>query len=242
MANDFSLEEARHIALAAQGFDRARPDFSRTYDLAERVLPSKCYRRKVARDNAQCELLRLAAGSHGIGTVSDLADYYRIPIREARGRVVELVRAGDLREVQVKGWREPGYLHSKARMPGEIRASALLSAFDPLIWHRLRTARLFGFNYRLEMFRPAAKRKWGYYVLPYLLGDRLVARVDLKAARAGRRLLVLAAYIEPGEKPAVVARGLATELRTMATWLGLDSVVVEHRGGLARSLAAAVQA
>jgi uncharacterized protein YcaQ len=219
-----------------------RANFSRTYDLAERVIPAEHHGRKVDREEAQRELLRLAVRSHGVGTAADLADYYRMPIREARLRIAELVEAGDLRAAQVEGWREPAYLHPKAKLPGRIEASALLSPFDPVVWYRPRAARLFDFDYRIEIFTPQEKRRWGYYVLPFLLGDRLVARVDLKADRAGRRLLVLAAYIETGAQPDSVADALAAELWTMAGWLGLDSVSVERRGGFARALAAAARA
>jgi uncharacterized protein YcaQ len=195
----------------------------------------------VGREEAQRELLRLAARSQGLCAASDLADYYRMPVREARQRIEELVEAGELREVRVEGWREPAYLHPKARLPRRIGASALLSPFDPLIWYRARVGRLFDFDYRIEIFVPQAKRKWGCYVLPFLLGDRLAARVDLKADRTKRRLLVLAAYIEPHAEPSAVADALASELRTMAAWLGLDSIAVGRRGGLARPLAAAVR-
>jgi uncharacterized protein YcaQ len=218
-----------------------RPNFARTYDLAERVIPAEHHNRKVDREEAQRDLLLLAARSHGVGTVGDLADYYRMPIREARQRIAELVEAGDLREAQVEGWRELAYLHPKAKLPGRIEAAALLSPFDPVVWYRQRAARLFDFDYRIEIFTPQEKRRWGYYVLPFLLGERLVARVDLKADRAGRRLLVLAAYIEPGAEPGAVADALAAELWTMAEWLGLDSISVERRGGFARTLAAAVR-
>ncbi len=217
-----------------------RPNFARVFDLAERVIPPEHYRRMMEREEAQRELLRLAAGAHGVGTAADLADYYRMPVREARPRLAELVEAGELEEVRVEGWREPAYLHKEARLPPRSDASALLSPFDPLIWYRPRTARLFHFDYRLEIFVPQAKRRWGYYVLPFLLGDRLVARVDLKADRSERRLLVLAAYLEPQAKPSVVAGALAAELRAMSDWLGLDSVAVERRGNLARALAGVV--
>jgi uncharacterized protein YcaQ len=215
--------------------------FMRSYDLAERVLPSEHHRREVARDEAQRELLRQAARAHGVGTVGDLADYYRMPVREAGQRLRELVAAGELREVQVEGWREPAYLHPEARLPRRLDAAALLSPFDPVVWCRPRVARLFGVDYRIEIYVPQEKRKWGYYVLPFLLGDRLVARVDLKADRAGRRLLVPAAHLESGAEAGAVAAALAAELRKMADWLGLDSVVVGRRGGFARALAAAVR-
>jgi uncharacterized protein YcaQ len=177
-----------------------------------------------------------------VGTASDLADYYRMPVREARPRINELVGADKLREVRVEDWREQAYLHPKARMLRRIAASALLSPFDPVIWHRARAARLFNFEYRFEIFVPQAKRKWGSYVLPFLLGERLVARVDLKADRIKRRLLVPAAYIEPDTEPGEVAETLAEELRLMAGWLDLDSVVVGRRGGFARQLSAAIEA
>ncbi len=220
-------------------------NFARAYDLAERVIPPEVYRRRMADAEARRELLRLAARSHGVGVAADLADYYRMPLREARQGIAELVEAGELREVRVEGWREPAYLHADARLPRGAPpgpgATALLSPFDPLIWYRKRVARLFGFDYRVEIYVPREKRKWGYYVLPFLLGDRLVARVDLKAERKDRRLLVLAAHLDPGAKPGEVASALARELRFMAAWLELDSIRVERRSGFARALAAAVR-
>ncbi|MBI3471430.1 MAG: YcaQ family DNA glycosylase [Candidatus Solibacter usitatus] len=223
--------------LAAAG---RRPDFSRVYDLAERVLPPQVRGRKVEREEAQRELLRRAARAHGVSLADDLADYYRMPAREARPRLAELVETGELQQVRVEGWRQPAYLDPQARLPRRIDAAALLSPFDPVIWRRARAARLFDFEYRVEIFFPAAKRRWGFYVLPFLLGDRLVARVDLKADRAQRRLLVLAAYLEPHAAPRAVAAALARELRTMADWLDLDSVAVGRRGDFSRALAAAV--
>ena len=219
-----------------------RPNFARAFDLAERRLPPHHYARRSTHEESQRELLRLAARAHGVGTVADLADYYRMPVRVARGRLAELVTAGELREVRVEGWPEAAYLHPQAKRPPRIEAAALLSPFDPVVWYRPRTHRLFGFDFRLEIFVPRPKRRWGYYVLPFLLGDRLVARVDLKAERALRRLHVLAAYAEPRVRPGPVAEALAVELKTMASWLKLDSIAVGRRGGLARSLAAALRA
>lgn len=235
----------RQVLEAHFGFGRLavadrRANFARVYDLAERLIPPEHHRRKVEREEAQRQLLRQAARAHGLGTAGDLADYYRMPVREARQRIAELVEAGELREVRVESWRQPAYLHPEARLPRRIDASALLSPFDPVVWTRARAARLFNFDYRIEIFVPQAKRRWGYYVLPFLLGDRFVARVDLKADRERRRLLVLAAYIEPDAEPGAVADALAAELRTMAAWLNLDSVAVGRRGGFARLLAAAV--
>jgi uncharacterized protein YcaQ len=217
-----------------------RPNFARAYDLADRVLPPQHHARQVETEDAQRELLRLASRSHGVGTAADLADYYRMPVRAARPRLAELVDSGDLREVRIEGWREPAYLHGAARLPLRIAAATLLSPFDPVVWYRPRAARLFDFDYRFEIFVPQAQRRWGCYVLPFLLGDCLVARVDLKADRTRRRLLVLAAYLEPGAESGVVAEALAAELQTLAKWLDLDAITIGRRGNFARPLAAAV--
>jgi len=233
-----------HFGRGLLGITARRSDFSRLYDLAERVVPPEHYGREVVREEAERALLLQAAGALGVGTAGDLADYYRMSVREARPRLAELVAAGDLRQMRVEGWREPAYIQSSARRPREVKAAALLSPFDPLIWCRERVARLFGFEYRVEIFVPREKRRWGYYVLPFLFGERLVARVDLKADRDGRRLVVLAAYREPDRKPPAassreIAEALARELRTMAEWLDLESAVVERRGDFALELARA---
>jgi hypothetical protein len=178
-------------------------------------------------------LLGLAGRALGIATAVDLADYYRIPVREARPRLAELVEAGDLRATRVEGWGAPAYMHREARVPRSIDAATLLSPFDPVVWYRPRAQRLFQFEYRIEIFVPQLQRKWGYYVLPFLLGERLVARVDLKADRGARRLRVLAAYLEPGADSGTVAQALAAELATWAGWLDLDSVAVERRSSFA---------
>ena len=218
------------------------PNFQRVFDLAERVIPREHRRRRVGREEEQRELLRQASRSHGVATARDLADYFRMSAGEARPRIAELVEEGELREVRVEGWRETAYLCAEARLPRQIGVSALLSPFDPVVWTRERVARLFGFDYRIEIYVPKPKRRWGYYVLPFLQGYRLVARVDLKADRGERRLLVPAAYLEPDAKPRTVAGALAAELRAMAHWLELDAVSVGRRGGFARALAAAVRA
>jgi uncharacterized protein len=218
-----------------------RPNMSRAFDLPERVLPAEHLEREVEGKEAQRELLRRAARALGVGVAADLADYWRMPVKSVRPRIEELVEAGDLVAARVEGWRETALLHPGARAPRRIPAAALLSPFDPVIWFRARTRRLFGFDYRMEVFVPAEKRRWGVYVLPFLLGDQLVARVDLKTDRAARRLRVLAAFLEPHVTAEAVVPPLAAELRTMARWLDLDRVSVERRGNLARALGAALR-
>jgi hypothetical protein len=198
----------------------------------------------VDRHESQRELLRIAARACGVATAADLADYFRMKVGEARPRLHELAAAGDLRQVHVEGWREVAYVprgtDASAQGGRPIDARALLSPFDPLIWFRPRTKRLFHYDYRFEIFVPAAKRKWGSYVLPFLMGDRLAARVDVKADRPHRRLVVPGAYLEPWADADTAAPALADELRTMAAWLGLDRVRVGRRGGLAAPLRAAL--
>lgn len=219
-----------------------RHNFARSYDLTERVLPHHLLDGDVPdQTEAQRALLVLAARSHGVGTVRDLADYYRLPVPRARDLLRDLAAEGALHEVRVDGWGETAYLHPEARLPRSVAGRALLTPFDSLIWERERTQRLFDFRYRIEIYVPERQRTFGYYVLPFLLGDRLVARVDLKADRSKRRLLVRAAHIEPDAEPSAVADALAEELRTMARWLELDGVVVSRRGRLASVLARAVR-
>jgi uncharacterized protein YcaQ len=182
-----------------------------------------------------------AARAHGVATAADLADYFRMPVRDARPRIAELAQQGAVREVRVEGWREPAWMHRDAA-PAPIATRALLSPFDPVVWFRPRTQRLFGFDYRFEIFVPAPKRRWGAYVLPFLLNDRLVARVDVKSDRASRRLMVLGAWVEHGADRDGVAPALAAELRDWTGWLGLEDVVVGRRGDFARALSAALRA
>lgn len=219
-----------------------RADYSRVYDLVERVIPAEHHGRMLAPDEAERELLLHASRSLGIGTAADIADYYRLPIRGARRRLMELASEGMLTEVRVESWRDAAYLHPDAEAK-PIAGRAVLSPFDPVVWFRPRAERLFGFDYRIEIYLPKEKRRWGYYVLPFLLGDRLVARLDLKADRTTRTLLVLAAYSEPRAKPSDVAAALADELRDVARWLGLDmGIDVTPRGNLSRPLRGAILA
>ena len=189
-----------------------------------------------AAEEAQRELLRLSARALGIATETDLRDYFRLGVADTKARLAELVEAGDLLPIEVEGWSKPAYLDPTARQPRRIEARALLAPFDPLIWERARTHRLFDFFYRIEIYTPLAKRKHGYYVLPFLLDDRLVARVDLKADRANSRLLVHAAHLEPGVEARQVADPLRQELRLMADWLALEEVSLPRAGLLGRMM------
>jgi len=222
---------------------RRRPnDFARLYDLAERVIPDDVRAQPgPPAPGAKKELLVRAARHHGVGTASDLTDYHRLS--HTRTLLAELVEEGRLVPVSVEGWSKPAFMHPDAVIPRRVTARAVLSPFDPVVWNRDRIERLFGFRYRIEIYVPAAKRQYGYYVLPFLLGDELVARVDLKADRTTRRLLVQSAYGEPGIDDRYVAEELAAELASMASWLGLDAgMEVAERGDLAAPLKRAVAA
>jgi uncharacterized protein len=231
-----------HLFFTGQVAAARRINFERRYDLAERVIPAEIRERPTPdRAEAQRELVRVAARALGVAAEPDLGDYFRLPRGDSKARVAELVEAGELAPVEVEGWTTPAYLWPDARRPRKLHARALLSPFDSLIWFRQRTERLFGFHYRIEIYTPAAKRRYGYYVLPFLLGDELVARADLKSDRARGALLVQGAFAEPAADIDHVAGELAAELRVVAAWLGLERVSVARRGDLARALAAACQ-
>lgn len=217
-----------------------RRGFERYYDLPERVLPPEVFARRVDPSDAHRTLTEHAAVALGVATEPDLRDYYRLSPADSQQAVAELVDAGVLEPVAVQGWRAPAYRHVQAKAPRKVSARALLCPFDPLIWRRERTERLFDFHYRIEIYVPEPARKFGYYVYPFLLDDELVARVDLKADRAAGLLRVPGAFAEPDTDHVRVAGELAAELKSMAGWLGLDGVAVASKGNLATALRKAV--
>ena len=217
-----------------------RINFERLYDTTDRVLPPAILGAPTPSEaDAQRELVRIAARALGVAAEPDLGDYFRLPRAASKTRVAELVAMQELIPVEVAGWDVPAYLWHRARRPRRLQTRALLSPFDSLVWFRPRTERLFDFRYRIEIYTPAHKRVHGYYVLPFLLGDRLVARVDLKADRARGALIVHGAFAQPGVEENHVAAELAAELSLAAQWLGLGHVVVGRRGDLAPALRAA---
>lgn len=216
---------------------RRKSDFARLYDLPERVLPAAVLNAPRLTDaEGRKGLLDIAARALGIATLDDLADYHRQGIQACRPLVAELVEEGRLRRAVVEGWNRPAFVHAEATLPRRTNARALLSPFDSLVWNRARTERLFGFHYRIEIYVPPPKRVYGYYVLPFLLGDQLVGRVDLKADRAKGILRVQGAYAELGVPERQAAAELAAELTIMAGWLGLDVVATADRGELSEGL------
>ena len=217
------------------------PNFQRVYDLPERVIDEPLLSTKVSRHDGQRALLGRAAEAHGVATLHDLADYYRMSAKDAAPRIEELVEEGVLQAASVEGWKEPAYLHCKSRTPKSINAQSLLSPFDPVVWFRPRAERLFDFHYRIEIYVPENKRKWGYYVLPFLMDNRIVARVDLKADRQASTLLVKAAHPEVGRDTEQVTAALAMELRTLASWLGLEKIKVSRKGAFARELGGSIK-
>lgn len=218
-----------------------RVGFARHYDLVERVLPARVLARKVDDDEAIRELTLRAATALGVGTEADIRDYFRLSAAQVKPAIAALVAAGDLEPVDVGGWSAPAYLRAGRAVPRTDRGTALLCPFDPLIFFRPRVERLFEFHYRIEIYTPAAKRQYGYYVWPLLMDGRLVARVDLKADRAAGTLRVLGAFGEPDAPRDRVAAALAGELQSMAAWLGLGGFSVAGNGDLSGDLRAAAK-
>jgi uncharacterized protein len=217
-----------------------RVGFARHYDLTENVLPPEVVARQVDDDEAVRELTLRAATALGVGTEADIRDYFRLSPKQVKPAIAKLVADGELESVDVDGWSAPAYLRTGQIVPRRDRGTALLCPFDPLIFFRPRVQRLFDFHYRIEIYVPAPRRQFGYYVWPFLLDGRLVGRVDLKAERTRDALHVVGAFAEPGQEKSRVAAALAAELQTMATWLGLAEVTVGTKGDLASELRAAV--
>jgi uncharacterized protein YcaQ len=217
--------------------------FARRYDVPERVLPQAVLDTPTpAPEDAFRALVEMSARTMGVAAEPELRDYFRLPVDGFKRAVAELVDDQVLIPVTVPGWRQPTYLHHEARLPRWVRAATLVSPFDPLVWERGRTERLFGMNYRIEIYVPAAQRLYGYYVLPFLLGDRLAARVDLKADRKTGELQIPAAWLEPAADQEETAVALAAELHRLAGWLGLHTVAAPARGDFAGPLTAAIKA
>src|ERR1700712_433227 len=219
-----------------------RRGFERLYDLPERVLPAEVLGRRVDPEQGARELVTRASSALGVATEADLRDYYRLRPERSRKAVTELVEAGELQPVMVSGWRAPAYRHRDARTPRRITGAALLCPFDPLIWDRARTERLFGFRYRIEISVPEHRRSHGYYVFPFLLDGEMVARVDLKADRSAGLLRVPGAFAEPGiADTSRVVTELAGALKEMAQWLELDGIAAGQRGDLVAALGSATR-
>ena len=217
-------------------------DFSRIYDVAERVLPARIATRATPSEtDARRELVVRAARAMGVATSADLADYFRLDHASTKRAIAGLIEDGSLRTVSVEGWKEAAYVPRGAAVPATMRASALLSPFDSLVWFRPRNERLFNFHYRIEIYTPEPQRTYGYYVLPFMMDGNMVARIDAKADRARGTLLVPGAFAEPKAPLARTAAELAMSLRSMMQWLGLESIDIGRKGNLAQPLASALR-
>ena len=220
-----------YLFLTGQLMSRGRgTDFARIYDTPERVLPQRIIEAATPSEHdARKQLLVRSAIAQGVATASDLADYYRQKLATVKPLIDELLEEGKLRVVGVEGWMEKAFVHHKAKLPKELHATALLSPFDSLVWCRPRNERLFNFHYRIEIYTPKEKRKFGYYVMPFMLNGEMVGRVDMKADRASGVLLAQSVHTEKGVKRSSINEALTAELEAMATWLGLDRVQIGRR-------------
>jgi uncharacterized protein YcaQ len=223
---DESKTALEYLFLTGQLMSRGRgTDFARIYDTPERVLPPNILNAPTPTEHdARKQLLMRSAIAQGVATATDLADYYRQKPAAIKPLIAELLEEGELRAVTVDGWTEKAFMHRSAKLPKQLHATALLSPFDSLVWHRPRNERIFDFHYRIEIYTPKEKRKFGYYVLPFMMNGQMVGRVDLKADRVNSKLLVHSVHTEKGIKRATINDALNNELRALATWLGLDKV------------------
>jgi len=217
-----------YLFLTGELMSRGRgSDFARIYDTTERVLPQRIIDAPTPSEHeARKQLLVRSAVAQGVATASDLADYYRQKLATVKPLIAELVEEGELREVAVDGWTEKAFVYRNAKLPKQLHATALLSPFDSLVWCRPRNERLFDFHYRIEIYTPKEKRKFGYYVLPFMMNGEMVGRVDLKADRAKGILQAHSVHTEKGVKRSVINEALNAELAAMATWLGLEQVQI----------------
>lgn len=227
-----------HLAAVGDLAIAGRRNFEALYDLAERVIPAGVLSAPTPSiEDAHRELVRRSVVALGVGAAKDIADYYRLPVASTKTRLNELAEDGAVSLVRIEGWKDQGWMASGAKAPKTCDAHALLSPFDSLIWERKRTERIFDFKVSFEIYVPPAKRLYGYYVLAFLMGDAIVARVDLKADRARKSLLVPGAFLEPGRhRPKEVASALGLQLQELATWLGLEHIEVGTAGDLSRDL------
>jgi hypothetical protein len=221
---DESKTALEYLFLTGQLMSRGRgTDFARIYDTPEHVLPLNILNTPAPTEHdARKQLLVRSAIAQGVATAGDLADYYRQKPAAVKPLLAELLEEGELRAVAVEGWAEKAFVHRSAKLPKQLHATALLSPFDSLVWCRPRNERLFDFRYRIEIYTPKEKRKFGYYVLPFMMNGEMVGRVDLKADRANSKLLVHSVHTEKGVKRAMINDALNTELRAMAAWLQLS--------------------
>jgi uncharacterized protein YcaQ len=219
---------------------RRLKNFQRVYDLPERVIADDVRSTTICKEDAERELLRKGAASLGIATAHDIADYYRMTTRDSLPRLQELVEEGELEDVRVDGWSDTAFLSRGALSPRRISGASLLSPFDPVVWFRPRAKRIFDFDYRIEIYVPAAKRRWGYYVLPFRVGDAIAARVDLKADRKAATLIVQNAHLEGGADAQKTALALAKELQALAQWLELGQVETKKANAFEKTLASVI--
>lgn len=225
--------------LFAQGLltTAKRESFERFYDLPERVIPPEILSLpEPSERDAILQLMDLSGQALGVGTAFDLRDYFRLPVTDAKQAVNDALDAGILEPVSVQGWKQQAFLHRAAKVPRKMTVHALVTPFDPICWDRERAERLFNFHYRIEIYTPQPKRKFGYYVLPFLMGDSFAGRVCLKADREAETLRVNASHLEDMADPAATASALATELKSMATWLDLKNIQIVKQGNLAKYL------